>query len=614
MIDDETTQAGGLSTRKVGLLLAAICLVTFAWSLFVHRYDIALLKFDDPDDSMRLVQVRDFLAGQSWFDVSQHRANPPMGGPMHWSRLVDLPIAGFILLLRPFVGTHFAEIGAILLVPALTCAALLAALYWAARPLIGKAGALLGCAVFATSPIVMLTQCAAMRIDHHGWQLVMMALVLGGTLHANLRWGGFVAGLAMAIWLHISAEGLPLAVLAGGVMALRYAFDGKEWPRIAHYIWMLVIASAVLLIVTHGWKASLVSYCDAISPAYLVPLAVVPVVMTAGRMLLGHNTGARRLLPIGLAAGIAAAIFLTTSKQCLAGPFNTLDRQVYEFWYEAVMEGLPIWKQSRSTAVLTVIPSLLGIFTYAFIVAREKDASRRWVWLTLFALAVGATGLSIFVARTMSFAHLLAIPGNAWLIIAVGKRARALSSVVLRIPATAALTLLCPAVAVAVTLTALPNKRTSSAEQSKAFAPSEITALSSVAPATLFAPIDISPDILLRTSNSIVGTGHHRNLKGMKLVISAFLAPAEQARDIVLRSSATYLLMAPDTGETNRYRKAAPHGLAADLLAGKPPAWLIPVSLPGLKVLRLYRIDGTSIAQATEPTLPGPPKNAGLQQ
>ena len=46
----------------------------------------------------------DFLAGQSWFDVTQYRSNPPIGAPMHWSRLVDVPIAGLILLLAPFVG------------------------------------------------------------------------------------------------------------------------------------------------------------------------------------------------------------------------------------------------------------------------------------------------------------------------------------------------------------------------------------------------------------------------------------------------------------------------------------------------------------------------------
>jgi len=45
----------------------------------------------DNDDMMRLIQVRDFIAGQSWFDADQHRMGPD-GTAMHWSRVADIPI------------------------------------------------------------------------------------------------------------------------------------------------------------------------------------------------------------------------------------------------------------------------------------------------------------------------------------------------------------------------------------------------------------------------------------------------------------------------------------------------------------------------------------------
>lgn len=47
----------------------------------------------DNDSVMRLVQVRDLLAGQGWFDLTQYRMGLEGGFEMHWSRLVDLPIA-----------------------------------------------------------------------------------------------------------------------------------------------------------------------------------------------------------------------------------------------------------------------------------------------------------------------------------------------------------------------------------------------------------------------------------------------------------------------------------------------------------------------------------------
>src|SRR5687767_5088328 len=52
----------------------------------------------DPDSVMRLVQVRDLLAGQGWFDLVQHRLAPPDGVLMHWSRLIDAPLAGLVLI------------------------------------------------------------------------------------------------------------------------------------------------------------------------------------------------------------------------------------------------------------------------------------------------------------------------------------------------------------------------------------------------------------------------------------------------------------------------------------------------------------------------------------
>src|SRR3546814_17885786 len=64
----------------------------------------------DTDYAMRMAQVRDLLAGQGWWDLAQYRVNPAGGGVlMHWSRIVDAPLAAGILLLKPLVGQAMAE-------------------------------------------------------------------------------------------------------------------------------------------------------------------------------------------------------------------------------------------------------------------------------------------------------------------------------------------------------------------------------------------------------------------------------------------------------------------------------------------------------------------------
>ena len=76
--------------RNLWLLFAAwlaigIVMTVLSWGPIMRR------QFPDPDDIMRLLEVRDWVGGQSWFDVTQYRLNPPAGAPMHWSRLVDVP-------------------------------------------------------------------------------------------------------------------------------------------------------------------------------------------------------------------------------------------------------------------------------------------------------------------------------------------------------------------------------------------------------------------------------------------------------------------------------------------------------------------------------------------
>src|SRR5688572_18860386 len=95
------------SSQKVNLTLVLVVWVLIA-ALYVAR---ALFNADhvplfaDTDDALRLVTVRDFLAGQNWYDHTQNRLNVPFGAEMHWSRLVDLVMAGLIVLFQPFAGS-----------------------------------------------------------------------------------------------------------------------------------------------------------------------------------------------------------------------------------------------------------------------------------------------------------------------------------------------------------------------------------------------------------------------------------------------------------------------------------------------------------------------------
>src|SRR3546814_17926766 len=79
--------------RRWLLLLALFWLAAAIWLVSQKWAAIKGLALPDTDDNLRLQQVRDWLGGQGWFDLRQHRMLPPEGADIHWSRLVDLPLA-----------------------------------------------------------------------------------------------------------------------------------------------------------------------------------------------------------------------------------------------------------------------------------------------------------------------------------------------------------------------------------------------------------------------------------------------------------------------------------------------------------------------------------------
>ena len=106
-ISEGVTFGRWLTPVRIALILwAAMSLI----AIVVNWPAIVALDLSDTDDAMRMAQVRDLLAGQSWWDLKQYRVNPAGGGVlMHWSRIVDAPLALGLLVLEPLFGQVMAE-------------------------------------------------------------------------------------------------------------------------------------------------------------------------------------------------------------------------------------------------------------------------------------------------------------------------------------------------------------------------------------------------------------------------------------------------------------------------------------------------------------------------
>src|SRR5437762_5099629 len=196
-----------LEARAFGLIERHwLRIVLIIWLAFVvgHIYsewsNIRFFNLSDTDDNMRMMQVRALLHGQGWFDLRQYRLNPPFGANIHWSRLVDLPITGLILALRPFLGGAGAERWAVAIAPLLPYWLLLFSLSLTARRLIHPGAypfALLALFFAGSTNGMFLPE----RIDHHGWQLALLALSISAIADPRKMRGGLTLGISTALSL-----------------------------------------------------------------------------------------------------------------------------------------------------------------------------------------------------------------------------------------------------------------------------------------------------------------------------------------------------------------------------------------------------------------------------
>ncbi|HWI86533.1 MAG TPA: hypothetical protein VNT42_09465 [Sphingomonas sp.] len=569
---------------RLGLLL--IWFGAIGLGLFLNRQSIADFRFWDPDDVMRLLEVRDWLGGQTWFDVTQYRMNRPAGLSMHWSRLVDVPLAGLILLFQPIFGQRAAETIAATAVPLATLGATMALTGGIARRLHGIEAGLLAAALCLVS-IGTWYAMQPMRIDHHGWQIVAglgMALAL---VSRPDRRGAALAGLCAALWTHVSLEGLAFTMGAAGWLAVAWICRAERRTELPSFLAALFAASAALHLATRGTFILQATFCDQISPVHISTFGLAALV-SIGLTAAYPRSRPGRTVAIALLAISCAGLYAFWAPQCRAGPFATLGPLGYNLWYRSVHEGIPLWQAGSDTLLLW------GIFPWLGFVGATatwlRSGNRGWPALTYCILLGWANLIALLVTRAGAFANLLALPGAACLVMLAFERSEGWSMPARILSRALALILLSP-----IGTEFLPPmiKADNSPPPGIRIDPrcgliDTLRPLDRFARTTVIGPLELGPNLVAATHHDAVTGPYHRDPSALEDVLRFFIA--SDPRNIAVRRHATLLAFCPGRNEMSAMAKFAPGGLAAQILNGRPPNWLHPVFLPGTAGLRVYRL------------------------
>lgn len=581
-----------MERSRGNLPLLLIWLAVSALLILVTRGQIMTGIGWDPDDQLRMVQLRDWLGGQSWFDTTQYRIGEPDSQPMHWPRWIELPLALLFLLLKPVLGAANAETAAMVLVPLVTLGMAMWLLVKITEPLFDRRIALLAATLAATA-VPIVAQIRPMRVDHHGWQIVLALAALWTMYWPEKRKGGIALGAALALWLSISLEGLPLSAAFVVLLVWRWVFQVEEGVRLFWTLLSFLVASFLFYFATQGGFDAAINHCDAISPAHLLAGAAGAAVILPSIQWLPAN----RLMRVGslaVAGGVALVVLHGFAPQCMGGAFNTMDPLVREYWLVNVLEGMPIWYQKGTTMVTLLGGSVLvGLISLLYILRTRPNGIDRGRLFVLAYAFLWALLLSLFVQRAAAVAAAFGLSFMAWAVHQTFVRARALKRPLSRIFATAAVVFLVMPGPLAVALfNAVSDGEEPVAEAPEALACNRndsLARLNSLPRSNILAPFDFGPRILLLTPHSVLATSHHRNDRAMADQIRIFTAAPAVARDLLEAHNIRFIVTCDDETELALYAKKQPEGLWSQLAEGRKPEWLQPVHIrdTGLQIWRI---------------------------
>ena len=348
-------------------------------------------------------------------------------------------------------------------------------------------------------------------------------------------------------------------------------------------------------------SADLAEHCDSVSPVHLAVLgfAAAGVALVA----LARIAAVWRWAALAAIGAGALGIVLTMAPTCTRGTFTMLDPVVRALWLDQIAEGLPIWRQDAATVLQTLVPVLVGLWA-AWRLSLRGDRLTRRLWRDYALATLAALAVAAMVARAggvaCAFAAVpLALQVDHWLALARARgsalpRLGAAAGVVLVLAPALPLTLAAAVPGGKATRPAMAGVTTSAPAIASATKVADCHIVDNVAPlralgrVNLLAPLDLGPELLLATPDTVLATSHHRGATAMRAVIDVFTAPDASAHALVRHKAIAVVALCPGLAEPSLYAHVAPQGLAAKLLAGRSPAWLTP--LPASGPMRYWRV------------------------
>ncbi len=548
----------------------------------------------DSDDTMRLIQVRDFLAGQSWFDVTQYRMGPEGGTQMHWSRIADIPLIVLVSIFDLFLPYATAESWALIIWPLICAVLTIYGLLVGIRHLTGGPGGFISCLLIFMA-LIGYFRFQPGSIDHHNLQLALLAIGIGHALDPEQKARSFIiSAVVLALSLAIGPEVYFFIAVLCGYFALNWVINPIK-SRGATCAMGLTFAGANALIFfgTIAPSHYAVVTCDSFSLITFLACFTGGTGLALSAYFLSEKTLAIRIGALGILAVLCVILFLFQAPQCLENPLNVLPEDIRIEWLNQIQEAQPLFKNRAewmTRAPYALGPVIVAIFVCLSRIRKDKNNVSH---ILLFALMGLCAGLMIYQIRFIVFGHVFSLlvlgPWISRLYVA-GKSKEGPNVLY-----TGALAAAIPA------FWAVPGLILGPAQQDpteamkqvgNCYSAEVVSALNELDPGLVVGFENDTPLILRETHHRALSGNYHRNVSGLADGIAIMRNPTETALSLLKKHDAEYFLTCEFSERYRAHAKAYPDSLTAKIMSNDLPAFVTPLQedLEGGAV-RIYRIN-----------------------
>lgn len=569
---------------------------------------VALLVFNrhatdyvgpDNDDIMRLVEVRDLLGGQGWFDMMQYRLGLDGGTLMHWSRFIDLPIAGLIAFFRLFLAPESAEAAALTIWPLMLVLPLMFFMGLAGRRIAGVEGMHFSL-ILTTLFVLTSRRFLPGSIDHDNVQLGLVALSVAMLSDESYRPRNFaIAAVALAVALGIGAETTPFVAVACMAVAGLWAWDGEVFAPAARAFALtltIAVSAAFLALVPPHLYATVT--CDNLSLGFYSIISIGGVGLLLSALFASRLSMPWRLTVLAANGVAVLATALVIAPQCLRNPLADLDPMLVQLWLNKVTEAQSIVSLAQHQPETLGAFYATGLLAIVLCIVRILRGDRARLHAVLLALVAVNWIIALVQVRGAEFSNLLAIPPLA-ILLAELRRISAADTRNIRAALTYVVATLLAAPAVwavggALAKNGIVNSFTAAPvadadEAGDCYSRQALAPIDGLDPGVVAAPSNMGSPLLRFTPHRALSGPYHRDQGGMLTELHIGLAEPKEAEAFLHGAHVTLLAFCKSDPQVRQLSELKPDGLYAQLGQGHVPAYLQPIPAPAKSDVQFFR-------------------------